>query len=374
MNLIRWRPVDACIPWILYKTEWSADPEPARIADIDSNFEEHFDTYYTGLDLVLDTFGLEKQIELTVDGAVLTHPTTGEAFWRVTTSGKQVAHLSTTPAYGHIYRYVALDDNPCLDYSHRWFLQPQPSEQTNWNQGFTVGGTRADKWMKGVVLEIDTFGVPKAVRVEVDGALVESFNVTVSGRRVIQHAFAAQVRGRVMRVFSIDNVASRLWPPPQVIFDEEPLALRRWETQELTFGIDGWHVLQMAEITYRATAAVDIRVTTQIGDAGTLATDTYTAALPTTGDLKQKRPFFFNARKGVLTKVVLTSTADLYLYREESELHVQAWGKGGQGFKIVRPFGNDDIDIPLRQLVAKTTPDSQVPSTPPEVPAVPQAQ
>jgi len=371
-NLVRLRPSDECVPWILYKLEWSADPEPPRIADWDSNYEEAFDSYYTGLDIVCDTFGVEKQIELYVDGARLTHPTTGETFWRVTTIGKQVAHISTTPAYGHIFRYVAIDNNPGLDYGHRWFQQQQPSEQTNWNQGFSVGGTRADKWMKGVVLEIDTFGVQKAVRVEVDGGLVESFNVTESGRRVIQHAFAAQVRGRVMRVFSIDNVAARLWPPPQIIFDEEPLALQRWETQEITHGLDGWMIPVEAKLCYRSTAPVTIIVTSTIGDDGTSVVDTYTDALPSTADAKHKVPFFFRARKGLLFKYVLTSSADFYLYREESEVHVQPWGVADRR-PITKPFGNDDMDAG-RQMVAKGTPDSDVPGREPSVPSVPQSQ
>jgi hypothetical protein len=364
-NLIRLRPDEDCAPWILYKLEWMADREPPRIARVDSNDEERFDTYYTGLDLIINTFGLTKTFEIYVDNVLVKTES-------VATTGKAVHHVSLTPGYGHIYRYVATDDNPCLLYTHRWFLAPQPSEQTNWNQGFTVAGTRHDKMIKGVVLEVDTFGVQKQVTVEIDGVVADTFNVTTSGRRVIQQALTTQTRGRVLRVYSTDNVKARLWPPPQVIYDAEPLALKRYETQEITHGLDGWQIPVEAKICYRSTDLVTLTVTTVISDSGTSVSDVYSTQLPSTADAKQKRPVFFNARKGLLFKYVFTSPADFYLYREESEVHVQEWGKGDRR-QVVKPFGNDDLDA-ARTLNAHLTQDSDTPATETVEPPVPQAQ
>ena len=371
-NLVRIRPDDACAPWILFKSNFYADIEPPTIARLDSNDEEHYDSYYTGLDLIINTFGLTKTLEIFVDGVQLTNPETSLQTWLFLAAGKQVVHLSTTPGYGHIFRWRTTDDNVCKVYSHRWHLIAQPSEQTNLNQGLQVAGTRADKWMKGIVFEIDTANVAKQIRVEVDGTDVETFTVTTPRRQAVQHAFATapnQFRGRVIRIHSTDAVACRVWPPIEGIFDVEPLALQRVETQEITHGIDGWQTLIMAEICYRSTALVTLTVTTLISDAGTRVTDTYSVELPTTADVKQKRPVFFLARKGLLFKYVFTSPSDFYLYREESELHVQPWGE--PEITKVKPFGNDamDTDRQLRQRPA----DGHIAALDPQTPSVPSA-
>ena len=111
-------------------------PEPPRISKWDIHFENEWDQYYTGLDLYCDTFGAEKRIEVWVDEVRLTTRSTGEPYWRVIANGRRVVHLTLPWGRGHVFRFLAIDDNPGLLYTHRWHLQPEPSEQANWNQNF----------------------------------------------------------------------------------------------------------------------------------------------------------------------------------------------------------------------------------------------
>jgi len=337
---IRLRATDD-VAWTLYECSWVAQQEPPRVAQVDSHFEVRTDSYYTGLDLVINTFGAAKTFNVYVDETKITNPATGTTDFSVTATGRQMVHLSFGPGRGHIYRFVATDDNNCLLYTHKWLVEQEPTESANWNQNWTIGGTHTDKYVKGVKLECDTFGVAKTVIVEVDGTTAATLTVNTPDRRVIHAAFA-QARGRVVRIRATDSNPGRLYSA-SLIFDEEPLGLDRWETQELNLGAPGWKALLEGWVTYRSSAAVTMQVTAMRED-GTSRVKTYT--LPDTSSVKRQHYLTFEAVKGVQFKFLFTSDADFWLYRPESVLKVVDWGGQVRG---VQPFGDDDLD-PVRSL------------------------
>ena len=331
VNQVRLRP-DDCIGWILYRLDWISQPEPPRIARWDINYENNWDNYLTGLDLDCDTFGAEKTIQIFHDQDLVgTYP--------VTRDGRGIVHLTVQPPVrGHLLRFTAIDDNPGLLYAHRWHQDEEPSEQTNWNQNYTVAGFMTDKWLKGVVFECDTFAQDKSVTVEVDGVVVETLVVNTDGRKVVEFSFPQHL-GRVFRILPTDNFPSRLYQPPQLIFDLEPFSLTRWETQELDFDHHLWSVPLYGQITIKSTQDVNLQVTVFDQD-GTSTVDNYT--ITSTAGQKVKKFVPFVARKGALFKFVMTSAAPFWLYREESALRVTLWGTGET--KLYHIFGNDDLD------------------------------
>ena len=122
-----------------------------------------------------------------------------------------MVHLTLPWGRGHVFRFRAVDDFAGLLYTHRWHLQEEPSEQANWNQNFSASSApHADKWLKAIIFECDTYGVNKSVQVEVDGTVVQTLTVNANGRRVIQLALADQHLGRVWRMFPIDGNPGRL--------------------------------------------------------------------------------------------------------------------------------------------------------------------
>jgi hypothetical protein len=258
----------------------------------------------------------------------------------VVASGRQVVHLTLPWGRGHVFRFVAIDDAPGLLYTHRWHLQEEPSEQANWNQNFSILGTHADKWLKAIIFECDTYGADKSVNVEVDGAVVEVLTVNTTGRRVVQLALSEQRLGRVWRMFPIDAHPGRLYTA-EPIFDEEPFQLARWETQETNHGLPGWFYPLYAHITLKSTADVTLTTVVQHNQVGGTTTHTYT--IPATGGVKQRRFLHgFHAGKGVLIKYVLTSAVPFWLYRDETSVVIQPWGAFSS--IEVKPFGNDDQD------------------------------
>ena len=340
-NQVRIRPDDDCGPWQLYRADWIAQPEPPRISKWDIHFENAWDQYLTGLDLYCDTAGLTKVIVVEVDGVPVVDPATGDPFYPVSTSGRGVVHLTlptVPPLRGHVLRFYATDDNQGLLYDHRWHTAPEPSEQHNWNQPFTILGTQADKYLKAVIYEVDTFGQDKTVRIEADGVEVATQVVNTSGRKVVQLALP-QVLGRVWRILPVDGHPSRLYSL-RPVFDEEPFALDRWETQETDHDLGGFQTLVQAQVTLKSTSDVLLTITTHINQIGTTQTDQYT--IPATGGDKQMRFVPFVARKGVLFKYVFSAAAPFWLYQEESHVLIQPWS-GGDPVRV-RPWGNDDAD------------------------------
>ncbi len=331
-NMIRLRPEGSCAPWELYSYRWINQAEPPRIAVWDTNFENKQNAYCTGINIECDTFGANKTIVMEIDGVAVSTQT-------VNTSGRRVVQLAFTPVRGSEFRFRATDANVGLLYSWTWMTDPEPGLQWNWNQNYTLAGTLSDKWLKGALIECDTFNVAKTVTFEIDGVVVNTQSVTANGRQVVEVSFPQQL-GRVFRMIPTDTNPGRLYSM-EWIFDEEPLALSRWETQELDLGVSGWKVMPAAWVTLKSTAQVDYTVTVY-GQSGTAMT-TLSGSIASTAGATQKVYVPFAANKGRLYKFLFTSAARFWLYREESLVYMQPWGSPEP--TAVKPFGNDDLDL-----------------------------
>ena len=282
------------------------------------------------MDLLCDTYGEDKTVECYVDGVLIKTET-------VNTNGRLVHHITLPWGRGHVFRFVAIDANIGVLYDYRWHLDPEPSEQTNWNQNFTVAGIEADKYLKAIVFQCDTFGEDKTVTVECDGAVVETLTINTDGRKVVQKAFPQHL-GRVFRIYPTDTNPGRLYSLWWV-FDSEPLALDRWETQQITHGINAWQYPIYGHVTVKSVEDVNLAVIAY-NQSGTTTTKNYT--LPDTAGAKIKLFVPFEATKGIMYKYLLTSDEPFWLYKEETVVAVREWGSDGTA--MVHPFGNDDLD------------------------------
>lgn len=352
VDMVRLRPTGACAPWLLFGCGWLSAPEPPRIVVWDSNFETLGDSYYTGLDLEIDTFNLPKTLVVTADGVAV-----GGSPFTVIGNGRSFVHLTITPGRAHIFRFSATDANPGLLYSHKWLVESEPEEQTHWNAGYTVYNSLSDKYLKGLILEADTYGMDKSVNVEVDGVVLVIISpVNHNGRKVQNYTFP-QVLGRVFRIIPTDPNPSRLYTA-QPIFDEEPFALARWESQLMDFDFpeSGWGSLFSADVPLKSTAVVTVAVSVYDAQGRLLQTlsgvdvTTGTAGIVSTGGAKQKRYVTFPANKGVLFKLVFTSAdgSPITVYKEEGRLRLQPWAGGGRAVTKLLG-GNDDLD-PTREM------------------------
>lgn len=218
--------------------------------------------------------------------------------------------------------------------------QPHTTETrvTNWD----TGGALAAKQVKGVKLEVNTFGRTKQVNLQADGVTFTTISVSTPDRQVVEFSFP-QALGRVLRLVPADSVDWMLYET-RWIFDEEPQQLSRWETQESSWGIDGWKTPVYSHVALKSTAVVTFTITSY-DQSGNATANAY--QLPSTGGAKQKLFVPHVAQKGILDKFVLTSSSPFFLYREETEVWLQSWG--GQQLRVIHPFGDDALD-PARPM------------------------
>jgi len=234
---------------------------------------------------------------------------------------------------------VPTNQTPVYVYNGGVSFIPQPDEVEQRVTEWDAAGRLTDKIVKGIVLECDTFGNAKSLQLQADGATQATISLTAaSGRRVVEFSFA-QWKGRLLRIRPADEVKWILYSFSW-IFDEEPLALLRWETQELALGEVGWKTPLYAHVALLSTADVTLQVIAYRQD-GTSVTKTYT--ILSTAGAKVTRYVQFEAQKGVLYKLIFTSTTPFYLYREETILWVHNWTTG-QDYEIKRA-GTDDLDL-----------------------------
>ena len=334
---VRIVPVDAN-PWLLYALQWQATEEPPAQGTWDSGEEILGDSYYTGLDLVVRGEGVAS---IYIDGALVStydFRSTSTAPSKVTDpTAKTYLHHAFGPGYGHIYRCLISGTNVQV-YTHKWLADPVPGEQTNWNRNFELAGTLTEKLVKGVLLECDTGGATKTVQVQADGVTARTLSVAANGRQVLHLSFP-QFRARVLRLLPNDAVLSRLFSV-QWIFDEEPLALDRWETQLLDHQQNDYHSIFRLVVDYRAAAAVTLTLEGYARDGNRAFIDTYYLGAATE---RIKRVVAIQARMAVLWKYTFTSATPFNLYREGCTITVLSLA-GEERKDLPAPFGNDDLD------------------------------
>lgn len=320
--------------------------QPAVTTNLPTPWEElpGGEGYSWGCFLTCDTGGTARSI--VVEGTLDNGAVTTLATLTVTASGRKKLPFTWTSTLCQQIRLRPTGTCvPWIRFKVEWLADPEPGRLAGWDSNWTSFGTLADKWLKGVLIEADTFNVAKTVVLDADQSLaaVSLGNLTFNGRGVQQLSFA-KVRGRLWRLRATDANEGKLfkWQP---IFDEEPLALTRWESQERPHqGLDGkWQKPLEAFISLRSSGTVTLTVTTYGANGTTMDTSNYTIA--TTGGAKQKVRVPFNPAKGLLFVYVLTASAAFWLYREESEVLVEDWATGRGAWVPLLP-SNDDRDTP----------------------------
>lgn len=107
-------------------------------------------------------------------------------------------------------------------------------------------------------------------------------------------------------------------------------------------------MLLWAQITLKSTREVTLAITVQTNQSGRSLTVEY--PIPSTNGEKRKQFVPHLALKGVLFKYVLTSDEPFFLYREETQVQIQPWGSTAP--IVAQPFGNDDLTVPTRSMIA----------------------
>lgn len=300
--------------------------------------------YCWGCILTFDTGGqtLSAVVEYTAnDGAITTAATLS-----VSASGRKKIPYSWGSVLAQQIRLRPTGTCvPWVRYKTEWLTDAEPPRVPGWDTNWQEYGTLSDKWIKGYLIEADTFNVAKTVVLDIDQSnAANSQSLTFNGRG-IQHIAFARLKGRLFRFRATDTNYGKLYKI-QPIFDEEPLALTRWEMKGITHSRTGWSKPLAAWVALLSGATVTLTVTAYNASGTTLDTSAYT--ISSTGSVKQRRYVKLNPVKGVIFDYVFTCASAFTLYREEGELEIEDWMTGQSGW--VPAWGNDDLIVPPRGM------------------------
>ena len=348
--VVRVLPTDSN-PGRLYAKHWlySKEPEYTATAELE-NFDDlgdPGDKYITGILLECRTAGLNKLVQVEIDGSVVETLTINNPERRTSNF-----NFAGGPYFGKVVRLLMTADTvPIQIWTKKWLFDKEPDNTAGFAvQNWSVLGTRADKYVKGVILEVETFGQPKTLTIEADGVVIETLTVQTTGRKVLQFTFP-QVLARVLRLRATDTNPGKLYST-QWIFDEEPLDLARWETQLMDFDLpgSGWGSILSADVCYKTSTSCTLTI--QVYNSQGALVQTLINALPSTGGAKQKAFVPVTYNKGVLFKLLFTTddlSAGMTLYQEESRLKIKPWDASES---LLKPFGNDDLGVTRNMRVA----------------------
>ena len=225
-------------------------------------------------------------------------------------------------------------DSPVLYYWEPSYL-PRPEDTflraTDWGDA----GYPGDKFVQGFILTVDTGGVGKAFRVELDGVPYQDFTATHTGEQSKPYVFTTPKDGTLLRIIGLDE---NFWRFFQVrwVFEPSPEYVTIWQTQGTTHDIPGYQFLKDGYIAHRSMADVILEITVDGIN--------YVFDIPNSGGVYAKTYLVFytsiNGRtlKGKLFTYRVSSSSPFQLFQKDCEVRVHAWDGGG--YQVKKPFGD----------------------------------
>jgi hypothetical protein len=216
-----------------------------------------------------------------------------------------------------------------------WINLPESTQDrpTDWDDG----GTTGNKFVQGMILEADTFNVPKLVQVQrADDLSILTPNeapITYNKQSIKPLTFTPPFVAHSFRVVSTDGVPWRMWGV-KWIYQPFPESTVEWQTEFTSHGMPGWQHLREMNIAYLSTTALTL----------TLNFDqwpTITLTIPSSNGAQFKYKTPIPANKWKLISYGITSTAPFYLFKDQCEAKVKPWGSSGP-YSIITPFGGPE--------------------------------
>ena len=216
-----------------------------------------------------------------------------------------------------------------------WIPKPELTflRATDWE----LSGDMGAKFLQGVIIEADTEGVQREIRLESgDQGVIQSLFINHDGQSVKSYALETPVIGSSFRLRPVDDFVD--WRIFNVTFVHEPAPelVKVWKTQATTHDVCGWQILREAYITVASTAEVVYNI---LCDG---AISTY--FIPQSGGEMRKYYLPLRALKGKIFEHQLTSVEGFRLFQKDSCVISAPWGRTSEMI-AVKPFGGDSRRI-----------------------------
>lgn len=195
------------------------------------------------------------------------------------------------------------------------------------------GGYTGDKFIQGITIEADSFGVAKMFQLQSsDDLTVHTLNEvpTTFVKQTLKSFSCNPFISHSVRIVSSDGIKWRVWGS-KLVFEPLPSACKQWQTELVSLGMIGWAHAREMNIPHISTADLNLLLTFDTGI-------TMALTIPNSGGKQIKTKVTLVANKFKLVGLRLLSTAPFRLFESDLEMKVKPWGSG-ESYQVLRPFG-----------------------------------
>ncbi len=329
---------------------WDAEewPELAQLFGPVEKLGDSGAKYLRGFELPIETNTNNIVMELRYDSqpTAATGLTLAEVFPAVSTTALSKNVFPFTPAAPIIaHEFQLSSDGPARFWygEVKWDYEPWP-EFSDGRSPWMDGGNPGAKFMQGLVLSLDTGGVPVTLDISYTGGgtgadgtvAIGPFTTTAGKKTPVPWSFPVPL---IMHEFQITpRTPCRVWHEEiKWIWEPLPELVTTYSTQATDFDLPGYHYLFDAYIAYIGTSvAPTLTITTDYG--------TITYNLPISNGVYTRAYLLLNPQKAKWRSFHITCSTGLRLYLKDCEVRVKNWTDKGQypsSFQSKQPFGDE---------------------------------
>ena len=212
-------------------------------------------------------------------------------------------------------------------------LIPMPEGVYNRPGDWDNGGTPGAKFIQGVIVDADSFNVPKtfALQASDDLALHALLECPATFQKRTEIAFSCvPFIAHSARLVSTDAIEWRVWGS-RLMFQPYPELTKNWTTEMTSLGLVGWGHLRELNIPYVSTGNVDLVITFD-------AWPPIAVTIPNSAGVMQKMKLTMPANKFKLTQFSTTSTEGHRIFAGDVEVKLGEWGRT-DSYRVLKPFG-----------------------------------
>jgi hypothetical protein len=238
--------------------------------------------------------------------------------------------IETMFAWGLSSHYAIRVWQPCL-------IQ-EPENQFNRPTDWNDAGSPGNKFIQGITIEADSFNLPKSFQLQsADDLSLHPLNempATFIKQTIKTFSCVTPFLAHSIRILATDSVAWRVWDSSP-IFQPWPSQVMNWQTEQTSFGMQGWLHAREMNIAYASAQPITIVLDPDTGP-------TITLTLPSTGGalIQAKTKQTLPPMKFKLLSMQVVSTAPFYLFEQDIEFKIKAWGSDGP-YNVLKIVGGE---------------------------------
>ena len=199
-------------------------------------------------------------------------------------------------------------------------------------------GYEGMKFIQGVIVEADTGGVARQIKIQGDQNDIETITVNHNGQMMNAYSLTVPYEAHMVRVIPQDQDFWRLFGL-RWVYEPAPEYVYEWKTQGTDHDLPGYQFLKSFWIAHRSTVDINFTVTVDgvtfsyvIPNSGGVYKKTYLlAGIKTTGKTTKGKLFQYELRSSDVT-------VPFQLFAKDCEVKVHDWSSGTYTTKL--PFGD----------------------------------